>query len=327
MDAPATATYLCADVAGGHALWREDAGAMAAAVAGYDALLAEAVTGNGGWLAPAGPLGEARLARFPLAAGAAAAAAALLRAAAAPGGAGPRLRLRLSLHTADAPAVPAVRHCAGLCALAHPGQALVSEAAAAVLREVLPAALSLRPAGRFAPGGAPAGAGDPVFQLALAGSAAAFPLLGGRQAGAGIGAGPPAPRWPLLGREAEVATARALLDEERVPLLTLTGPGGVGKTRLAVHLAGVLEGPEETVFVPLAGVADPAGVMPALARVLDAAEGPGAVARQRVLAALAGRRLLLLLDNCEQVLGAAPCWARCSTPAPPCRCWPRVARP
>ena len=302
----ATATYLCADVAGGHALWREDAGAMAAAVAGYDALLAEAVAGNGGWLAPAGPLGEARLARFPLAAAAAAAAAALLRAAAAPDGSGPRLRLRLALHTADAPAVPAVRHCAGLCALAQPGQALVSEAAAAVLREVLPAALSLRPAGRFAPGGAPAGAGEPVFQLTLAGSPAAFPLLGGRRAGAGSGAGPPAPRWPLLGREAEVATARALLDAERVPLLTLTGPGGVGKTRLAVHLAGILEGPEETVFVPLAGVADPAGVMPALARALDAAEGSEAAARQRVLAALAGRRLLLLLDNCEQVLAAAP---------------------
>ena len=118
----------------------------------------------------------------------------------------------------------------------------------------------------------------------------------------------PSPRTQLIGRADESATARTLLLEEAVPLLTLTGPGGVGKTRLALAVAqdvaeSFIDG---VVFVDLSPIRDPALVLSAIAQALgvrDVGDRPLAVA---IAAFLRPRQELLVLDNCEHVLEAAP---------------------
>ena len=114
----------------------------------------------------------------------------------------------------------------------------------------------------------------------------------------------------LIGRERELDTATALLAEAR--LLTLIGPGGTGKTRLALALASTLSGlyPDGVWFVPLAEITAPALVAWSVAQVLGLRDGGSAPAAERVVAALAGRRALLVLDNMEHVVAAAPFVAR-----------------
>jgi predicted ATPase/DNA-binding XRE family transcriptional regulator len=109
---------------------------------------------------------------------------------------------------------------------------------------------------------------------------------------------------PLLGRGPDVEEVVRLLATERI--VTLTGPGGVGKTRLALAVAEQVRYRDGVVFVPLAAVADPGDVLPAVAQALGLREiGPRDVAQ--VLAAyLRPRRLLLVLDNVEHLLAAAP---------------------
>src|SRR6266567_676811 len=110
----------------------------------------------------------------------------------------------------------------------------------------------------------------------------------------------PVPATPFLGREHELADVRELLARDEARLLTLTGAGGSGKTRLALHAAGdAAEAyPDGVWWVPLAPLADPADVGPAAARALG---GGGSLPEL-----VDGRRLLLLLDNFEHVVEAAP---------------------
>jgi predicted ATPase len=109
----------------------------------------------------------------------------------------------------------------------------------------------------------------------------------------------PVPLTPFIGREREVAEAVALLARDAVRLVTLTGAGGSGKTRLALQVAGAAsDGYEDGVWwVPLAAVSDVADVMPAIAAALGGGSGAAEV--------IGNRRLLLLLDNFEQVVAAA----------------------
>ena len=118
----------------------------------------------------------------------------------------------------------------------------------------------------------------------------------------------PAPFTPLVGRERNLEEVKTLLAQPEVKLLTLTGTGGVGKTRLAIRAArdaGYLF-PDGVVFFALAPLADPGLVVPTVARSLGVREAEGQTSREALHAYLKDERLLLVLDNFEHLLEAAP---------------------
>ncbi|MDF3042510.1 MAG: transcriptional regulator, family, partial [Thermomicrobiales bacterium] len=118
----------------------------------------------------------------------------------------------------------------------------------------------------------------------------------------------PRPPTPIVGRQQELAMALAQLLDPQVDLLTLTGPGGVGKTRLSLELGSraVEAMSDGAAFVDLAPVRSPELVLAAIARELKVQAEPEVPLRQTVVDFLQGKRLLLVLDNFEHVLVAAP---------------------
>jgi non-specific serine/threonine protein kinase len=117
----------------------------------------------------------------------------------------------------------------------------------------------------------------------------------------------PVPLTSFVGREREIAAVADLLRQDGVRLVTLTGPGGVGKTRLALRVAEELTArfADGTVFVDLAPIRDPALVPPAIAQAAGLREAGDRPLRDQLVAALRPRELLLVLDNLEQVVEAA----------------------
>jgi predicted ATPase/DNA-binding XRE family transcriptional regulator len=116
------------------------------------------------------------------------------------------------------------------------------------------------------------------------------------------------PLTRLIGRETELAALRTRLTDDAVRLLTLTGAGGTGKTRLAIAVAaGMADAfPDRVVFVDLSPLTDPNLVMPTIAAELGVREAIDQPLREKLAAFLASKRVLLVLDNCERVLAATP---------------------
>ena len=314
-------TFLFTDVEGSTRLWEADPRAMSVALARHDALLAAAIAEAGGTVFKTA--GDAFCAVFPRPADAVGAAIAAQRALAAdekiptaP------LKVRMAIHAGAAEARggdyfgPPLNRAARLLATAHGEQIVVSRAVGELLRDAHASDWALRDLGEHAL--KDLHHAERVFQVVASGLRADFPpLRTPRQLLRSV----PTPATPLIGREREVALTRALLGlprddgqppraEDRSPtrLLTLTGPGGAGKSRLALHLTaelGVGFG-DGAAFVSLAALHDPELVPAAILAALDAGE-PGAEAtREILLDELRGRHLLLTLDNFEQIMGAAP---------------------
>ena len=283
-DLPAgTVTFLFTDIEGSTKLLDQlGAEAYAEALAEHRRVIRETGTVEGG--VEVDTQGDAFFFAFPTAPGALAAAGAMTEALAS----GP-IQVRIGLHTGtpllgDEGYVGGdVHRAARIAAAGHGGQVLVS-ATTAPLVEVELTDLGEH---RFKDLGAP----ERVYQL----GAGDFPVLRSLYR-----TNLPVPATPFLGRERELAEVVELLSRDDVRLLTLTGPGGTGKTRLALQAAAEAadEYPDGVFWVPLAPVRDAGLVFDQAAQALGSGEQP--------LRTLVGdMRMLLLLDNFEHLLDAA----------------------
>jgi predicted ATPase/class 3 adenylate cyclase len=218
------------------------------------------------------------------------------------------VRVRMGLHT-GAPERTAegyvgldVHRAARLMSAGHGGQVLLSQTTASLVEQDLPEDVSLRDLGehRLKDLGRPMH----LFQLVIADLPADFPPLSTL---ASLPNNLPVQLTPLVGREHEVAAITDLLCREEVRLVTLTGAGGTGKTRLALQVAADLSDQFAggVFWVNLSPVSDPALVVPTIAETLALREGSGQSLQERLVEELRQRHALLLLDNFEQVVSAA----------------------
>jgi predicted ATPase/class 3 adenylate cyclase len=300
-----TVTFLFTDVEGSTGLWERYPEAMSEALASHEEIL-RAVTGaNNGSVVKT--TGDGVHAVFSAANDALEAALEAQRALLREGWAeiGP-LRVRMALHTGAATEErggdyygPPVNRAARLLSAAHGGQVLLSLATRELVRDQLPSDVELQNLGEhslrdlFRPEG--------VFQLMASGLPSEFPPLRTLRARPN---NLPLQPTPLVGREREVEEVAERVRGEEVRLLTLTGPGGTGKTRLALQAgADLLEGADDGVFfVSLATITDPELVPSAIAGSLGLKESAEEPLMETLESYLQHKRLLLILDNFEQVL-------------------------
>jgi predicted ATPase/class 3 adenylate cyclase/Tfp pilus assembly protein PilF len=313
-----TVTFLFTDIAGSTALWERDREAMRAAVERHVAILDAAIAAHGGVRFKI--VGDAVQAAFPTAPAAVAAALAAQRALNAEDWpeTGP-LRVRMGVHTGEAQPrdgdylAPALNRLSRLLNAGHGGQILLTEAAHHLARGALPPQASVRDLGRHRLRDLLDA--EVVYQLLHPDLPAEFPHL------RSLDTQPtnlPAQPTLFVGRERELDEIVSLLSEGGIRLLTLTGPGGTGKTRLALQAAADLldDFPDGVFFVPLATIADAALAPAAIATALAIPETAGQTPREQVLTELAERSLLLVLDNLEQLPDLGPFVAELLATAP-----------
>jgi predicted ATPase/class 3 adenylate cyclase len=302
-----TVTFLFTDIEGSTKLWEHNAQAMQVALTRHDKILKGAIEERGGYVFKT--VGDAFCCAFWTATDALDAALEVQRTLFDEEWqeTGP-LRVRMALHTGAAEERdgdyfgPPVNRVARLLSAAHGGQVLLSLPTHEMVRDQLSAGINLAELGEhrlkdlFRP--------ERVFQLVSPDLPSEFPPL--RTLGTYRNNLPLQPT-PLIGREKEVAEVCDLLRGETTRLLTLTGPGGIGKTRVALQAAADLleDFPDGTFFVPLATLTDAELFSSAVAETFGVKETADQPLDESLKDYLSERRMLLLLDNFEQVLEAA----------------------
>jgi predicted ATPase len=281
-------TFLFTDVEGSTRRWEADADAMQSVLADHDAVLRGAIETHGGWLFKHTGDGVCAAFASPRSAVDAAVAAQLAL----------ELPVRMGLATGEAQLRDGdyfgavLNRAARVMAAGHGGQILLAESTASLISGV--DLLDLGPR-RLRDLPTPV----QVFQVQADGLRTDFPPLRALDASPG---NLRAATTSFIGRESEVAELQAAVKAHR--LVTLTGVGGVGKTRLALEVAAHLadEFPDGVWFFDLAAVTDPAAVPDAVAVVLGITQQPGKTVADSVATALEGRVRLLVFDNCEHVV-------------------------
>ncbi len=220
---------------------------------------------------------------------------------------GAEVRVRIGLNAGEAASVGgsllglAINRAARISAVAHGGQVLISEAVRGLAPSELPGGARLIDLGshRLRDLREP----EHIYQLAAPGLEATFPPLATPDARPN---NLPTQLTSFVGREEELAAARTLLAGNR--LVTMTGPGGTGKTRLSLQVAAAAadDHPDGIFFVPLETVRDAALVASRIAGEIGLAESGGRSARDVLVEWLAAKSVLLVLDNLEQVVDGAP---------------------
>ena len=281
-------TFLFTDVEGSTRRWENDPEGMRTALAAHDETLRAAIEAHGGWLFK--HTGDGVCVAFASPTSAVDAAVAAQRAL--------ELPVRMGLATGEAELRDGdyfgavLNRAARVMAAGHGGQILVVESTAVLLTGVDLVDLGPR---RLRDLPTPIG----VFQVRAAGLRTEFPTLRALDASPG---NLRAATTSFIGRESEVAELQAAVKAHR--LVTLTGVGGVGKTRLATEVAARLgdEFRDGVWLFELAAVADPSAVPDAVAAVLGITQQPGKTVTESVASALEGRVRLLVFDNCEHVV-------------------------
>ena len=303
-----TVTFLLSDIEGSTRLWQDEPEAMALAVPEHYALLEDAVARHGGVRPVEQGEGDSIVAAFSRGSDAAAAALEIQRCMRThewPDG--PALRVRVALHTAEAQLRDegnyfglALSRCARLRELAHGGQVLVSRATHDLVIDRLPTGARLADRGvhRLRDLGRP----EHVHELLDEDYPQEFPALRSLDV---LPNNLPDQLTSFVGRVGELREIQTALDSTR--LLTLTGAGGSGKTRLALQTAAdtVDRHLDGSWWVELAPLVSSEQIGPALAAALGVRPLPGQTALDAAVSHLAGRRALVVLDNCEHLLEAS----------------------
>ncbi|GAB4466045.1 MAG: hypothetical protein OHK0029_37120 [Armatimonadaceae bacterium] len=301
-----TVTFLFTDIQGSTRLWEQQPEAMSAALARHDDIMRQAIAAHNGVVFKT--VGDAFCAAFDTAPDAIQAAVRAQRKLGqeswevAPG-----LRVRMAFHTGAAEVRDqnyfgsALNRVARLLSIGHGGQVLLSQTTYDLARDHTFDRILLQSLGehRLRDLARP----EQVYQLSHPDLTTDFPPLRSLDH-PDLPNNLPPQMTSFIGREQEMATVRGFLGRTR--LLTLTGAGGVGKTRLAIQVAADLleRFPDGVWFVELARVADPALVIHAVAAALNLREEGGQPLTATVTDVLRNRRTLIILDNCEHLIEA-----------------------
>ena len=303
-----TLTFLFTDLEGSSKLWEQHRQSMTEALERHDAILRDAVESSNGEVVKT--TGDGLMAVFSSPADGVSACLEAQHGLGheAWGQAGP-LRVRMGLHVGEAAARegdyfgPTLNRAARIMSAGHGGQVLLSAAAAALVMDGLPNGSTLRDLGEYQLKGL--GRPERVFQLVHPDLEPSFPPLATRSRRRSE-----LPEQPsaFVGRETELKGLRERLEDESVRLLTLTGPGGIGKTRLALRAAAAeIDHFEDGVFfIDLSTVRDSGSVLGAIARAVGLSDPRGESLLDELEERLREQLVLLILDNFEHVTAAAP---------------------
>ncbi len=292
-------TLLLADVEGSTRLWQSQSEEMTNAVARLDVVLADIVAKHHGVRPVEQGEGDSFVLAFARASDAVGCALDLQLTPLAP------LRLRVGVHTGEVQLRDeanymgsTINRTARLRDLAHGGQTVLSGVTYEMVAERLPDGAWVRELGSHPLRDLPRP--ERVVQLCHPDLHNEFPPL--RVTNVASAHNLPAQLTSFVGRSAQMAAVRSLLDENR--LVTLTGAGGAGKTRLAIEVASQLPVPDGVWYVDLAPITHPEVVLVAMARALGLPDQPGRSTDDTLIRFIGDRHLLIVLDNCEHLLDA-----------------------